>query len=84
VLHQNGTAYVVQELASDWARQDEKIFLESAGRYFARVVKVPGPGQLGRPWDWPLDSGARYSGPTDLCRMAASRLPPGSSGGQQS
>jgi hypothetical protein len=60
VLHQNGTAYVVQELASDWARQDEKIFLESAGRYFARVVKVPGPGQLGRPWDWPLDSGARY------------------------
>lgn len=58
VLHQNGTAYVIQELASDWARQDEKAFLESAGRYFARVIKVPGPGQLGHPWDWPLGPSA--------------------------
>lgn len=59
VLHQNGTAYVIRELASDWERQDEKAFLDSAGRYFARVIKVPGPGQLGRPWEWPLDPGAR-------------------------
>ncbi|MGO9294539.1 MAG: hypothetical protein ACLP52_11820 [Streptosporangiaceae bacterium] len=55
VLTQNGTAYVIQELAADWARQDEKAFLDSAGRYFARVIKVPGPGQLGWSWDWPLD-----------------------------
>ena len=59
VLRENGTAYVVRELASDWDRQDEQAFLDSAGRYFARVVKVPGPGQLGRPWDWPLGPGAQ-------------------------
>jgi hypothetical protein len=60
VLHQNGTAYVVQELVSDWDRQDEKAFLDSSGRYFARVIKIPGPGQLGQPWDWPLGPGAQY------------------------
>jgi hypothetical protein len=66
VLYQNGTAYVIRELAGDWDRQDEKAFLDSAGRYFARVIKVPGPGQLGRPWDWPLGSGAqRWDGKVD-------------------
>jgi hypothetical protein len=59
VLQENGTAYVIRELAGDWDRQDEKVFLDSAGRYFARVIKVPGPGQLGRPWDWPLGPRAR-------------------------
>ena len=59
VLRQNGTAYVIRELAGDWDRQDEQVFLDSAGRYFASVVKVPGPGQLGRPWDWPLGDGAQ-------------------------
>jgi hypothetical protein len=59
VLQRNGTAYVIRELAADWDRQDEKVFLDSAGRYFARVINVPGPGQLGRPWDWPLGPGAR-------------------------
>ena len=60
VLQQNGTAYVIRELAGDWDRQDEKVFLDSAGRYFARVIKVPGPGQLGRSWDWPLGPGAEH------------------------
>jgi len=59
VLQKNGTVYVVRELASDWDRQDEEAFLDSAGRYFARVIKVPGPGQLGWPWDWPLGPGAQ-------------------------
>ena len=59
VLRQNGTAYVIRELAGDWDRQDEQVFLDSAGRYFASVVKVPGPGQVGRPWDWPLGDGAQ-------------------------
>lgn len=59
VLQQNGTAYVIQELVGDWDRQQEKAFLESAGRHFARVIQVPGPGQLGRPWDWPLNAEAR-------------------------
>ena len=43
VLRQNGTAYVIQELAGDWDRQDEKAFLESAGRYFARVIRSRAP-----------------------------------------
>jgi hypothetical protein len=60
VLRENGTAYVVQEFAADWARQDERAFLDSAGRYFARVIQVPGPGTLGRPWDWPLGPGAQH------------------------
>jgi len=59
VLQENGTAYVIRELVNDWDRQDEKVFLDSAGRYFARVIEVPGPGRLGRPWDWPLGPGAR-------------------------
>lgn len=59
VLRQNGTAYVIRELVSDWDRQDERAFLDATGRYFARVIEVPGPGRLGRPWDWPLDLGAR-------------------------
>ena len=60
VLSQNGTAYVIRELAGDWDRQDETAFLDSAGRNFARVIKVPGPGQLGRSWDWPLGPGAQF------------------------
>ena len=60
VLRQNGTAYVIRELAGDWDRQDEQLFLDSAGRYFACVIKVPGPGQLGRSWDWPLGDGAQH------------------------
>jgi len=60
VLHRNGTAYIIQELASGWDRQDEKVFLDSAGRYFAHVLKVPGPGQLGRSWEWPLEAGAQH------------------------
>jgi hypothetical protein len=59
VLRQNGTAYVIRELASDWDRQNEKAFLDSASRYFARVIEVPGPGQLGRSWNWPLGPGAQ-------------------------
>jgi hypothetical protein len=58
VLRQNGTAYLIQEQAALWDGQDETPFLDSAGRYFARVVKVPGPGRLGRPWAWPLDADA--------------------------
>ena len=68
VLRQNGTAYVIQEFAAAWDSQDERAFLDSAGRYFARVITVPGPGRLGRAWDWPLGEGAqRWDGKvTDL------------------
>lgn len=68
VLRQNGTAYVIQEFAAGWDGQDEGAFLDSAARYFARVITVPGPGTLGRAWDWPLGEGAqRWDGKvTDL------------------
>jgi len=59
VLRQNGTAYVVQEFAAAWDGQDEQAFLDTAGRYFARVITVPGPGKLGRSWGWPLGEGAQ-------------------------
>ena len=58
VLRQNGTAYIIQEQAALWDGQDEKPFLDSAGRYFARVAAVPGPGRFGRSWDWPLGADA--------------------------
>lgn len=75
VLHRNGTAYVIQELASDWDRQDEKVFLDSVGRNFAHVLKVPGPGQLGRSWEWPLGSGAeRWDGKLDELARAFQAL----------
>jgi hypothetical protein len=63
VLRQNGTAYIIHEQAAAWDGQREKPWLDSAGRYFARVVTVPGPGKLGRSWDWPLDAEAlRWDG----------------------
>jgi hypothetical protein len=75
VLHQNGTAYVIQELASDWDRQDEKAFLDSVDRNFAHVLKVPGPGQLGRSWEWPLGPGAeRWGGKVDELARAFQAL----------
>ena len=75
VLRQNGTAYVIRELAGDWDRQDEKVFLESADRHFARILKVPGPGQLGRSWEWPLGPGAqRWDGKVDELARAFQAL----------
>lgn len=75
VLHQNGTAYVIQELARDWDRQDEKVLLESAGRHFAHVLRVPGPGQSGGPWEWPLGPGAqRWDGKVDELARAFQTL----------
>jgi hypothetical protein len=75
VLRQNGTAYVIRELASDWDRQDEEVFLSAAGRYFARVMKVPGPGQLGRSWNWPLGPGAQqWDGKVDELARAFQAL----------
>jgi hypothetical protein len=75
VLRQNGTAYVIQELASGWDRQDEKVFLDSVGRHFAQVIKVPGPGQLGRSWEWPLGTGAqRWDGKVDELARAFQAL----------
>lgn len=75
VLHQNGSAYVIHELASDWDRQDEKTFLDSVDRNFAHVLKVPGPGQLGRSWEWPLGPGAeRWDGKVDELARAFQAL----------
>jgi hypothetical protein len=61
MLRTNGTAFVVMEKVADWTRHfDHGDFYRQARRRFSRVVEVPGPGQLGAAWEWPLDSRARY------------------------
>lgn len=61
MLRTNGTAFVVMEKSADWTRRfDHGDFYRQARRRFARVVEVPGPGQLGSEWEWPLDARARY------------------------
>jgi hypothetical protein len=59
ILRRNGTAYVIQEIASGWSADDSRAFLRNAKRTFARMIEVPGPGRLDGPWDWPLRGGAR-------------------------
>ncbi|HUY47576.1 MAG TPA: hypothetical protein VMV92_17885 [Streptosporangiaceae bacterium] len=59
ILHRNGTAYLIQELARGWSADDSRVFLASAKRRFARTIEVPGPGKLSGSWDWPLGDGAQ-------------------------
>lgn len=59
MLKRNGTAYIVRERARDWDADDSGDFYGQVRRRFARVLEVPGPGQTGRAWDWPLDTNAR-------------------------
>ncbi len=59
LLHRNGTAYIVQEAGREWSHDDVRDFLGSAQRQFARIIRVPGPGDLGGSWDWPLTDGAQ-------------------------
>ena len=54
ILRENGTAYIIQETAGEWAADDAQAFLASARRQFARTIEVPGPGRLDPPWDWSL------------------------------
>lgn len=56
---QNGTAYIIYEHARGWTPQDVTRFWQGIRRQFARVVQVPGPRELARSWDWPLDAAAR-------------------------
>lgn len=60
MLARNGTAYIIREQARDWNHDEATRFRDGVRRQFARVIEVPGPGEVGRPWDWPLDDGARY------------------------
>jgi hypothetical protein len=60
LLNRNGTAYIIQEEAREWSHDESRGFLASAERQFARVIRVPGPGRLAGPWDWPLSDGAQY------------------------
>ena len=70
LLRRNGTAYIIQEQAYGWSRDEARDFLIAARRRFARTIQVPGPGELAGPWDWPLDDGAQYwdQKVTDLTR----------------
>ena len=58
ILHRNGTAYIIRESARGWSADDSKAFAAVLKRQFARMITVPGPGQLGAAWDWPLDEEA--------------------------
>jgi hypothetical protein len=60
MLKRNGTAYLVQERARDWDRDEPDGFYDQVRQRFARVYAVPGPGLTGRAWDWPLDQGAAH------------------------
>lgn len=59
MLRDSGTAYVVREPSDGWASDEARDFLIAARRRFARIIVVPGPGRLARPWDWPLDDRGR-------------------------
>jgi hypothetical protein len=59
MLKRNGTAFVVTEPARDWDADEHDDFESQVKRHFAQVIKVPGPGLVEPPWEWPLDEGAR-------------------------
>jgi hypothetical protein len=59
MAERNGTAYIIQEQARFWTPQDAARFRAGIRRQFARVVQVPGPAEVDRGWDWPLDGAAR-------------------------
>ncbi len=59
MLERNGIAYIIRERARGWQRDEPAEFVDQARRRFVRVIEVPGPGQLGSSWDWPLDEDAR-------------------------
>jgi hypothetical protein len=59
MLQQNGIAYIVRERARGWQHDQPDGLMDEARRRFVNVIEVAGPAQLGEPWDWPLDDGAR-------------------------
>lgn len=59
VLTRRGTAYIVEEVAEDWAYEEKRRFLGQLAGHFPSVQRVPGPGSLGQDWQWPLDDGAQ-------------------------
>lgn len=59
MLRRNGVAYLLTERARDWGEDSPDDFYAQVRQRFADVVPVPGPGETGYGWDWPLDAGAR-------------------------
>ena len=59
MIRQNGTAYIIQEFARYWTKDDAARFQAGISRQFARVVRVPGPVEVRRDWDWSLDEDAQ-------------------------
>lgn len=59
ILRRNGTAFIIQERASDWSDDEARTFLAAVKRQFARKIDVPGPGRLSGPWGWPLGAAAQ-------------------------
>jgi hypothetical protein len=59
ILRDNGTAYIIKERADGWSDDEARDFLIATKRRFARTIRIPGPGQLDGPWNWPLDERAQ-------------------------
>ena len=59
ILRRNGTAFIIQETASGWSADENRMFLAAVKRQFARKIDVPGPGRLSGPWSWPLGDAAQ-------------------------
>jgi hypothetical protein len=50
-----GTAYVIAEERISWHHEERSWVLDQIGSNFAAVLRVPGPGELGRYWRWETD-----------------------------
>lgn len=59
MIAQNGTAYLIQELARFWTPDKAARFRTGIQRQFARVIQVPGPAEASPGWDWSLDGDTR-------------------------
>lgn len=50
-----GTAYVIAEERIGWHHEERAWVLDQICANFAAVLRVPGPGELGRAWRWETD-----------------------------
>jgi hypothetical protein len=58
ILAERGTAYVIDEVAVPWQHEEKESVLADIRKNFARTLIVPGPGALGKAWQWQADADA--------------------------
>jgi hypothetical protein len=57
VRGEHGTAYVIDERAALWRREEKTAVLAEVSSGFAAALMVPGPRELGEDWEWAADAG---------------------------